>query len=574
VVHFTSSDTTALLPANTHLTSGAGVFSVTLQRSGNQTITATDTAASTITGVSSQIATAPAAASHLGVSAPATAAAGSSLNVTVTALDPYGNIASGYVGAVHFTSTSAGVLPSDYTFAGANVGVGVFSVTLNTSGNQTVTVTDTVTSSITGTSGGVNVQAPATHFTVSAPTSVGAGTTCNVTVRAVDQNGNVSIGYTGTVHLTSSDLAAVLPPDAVLTAGVGTFHVVLNTLGNQTVTATDANNSALSGVSGAIAVVPNTVVVNGNMVTAYEGSGLNGAALANFVYGDNSLPAGNFSASVNWGDGTTSVGTVVAISGGYQINGSHLYNVLGQYAIAVSASTAGQTIGQSQNTVNVYAPLLPDGTRGTANQRLISSLYYDLLGRSVDAGGAAYWTNALSQGVSIAQVVQMLESTTEFRTNEVKSLFTKYLHRNGDSGGVNWAAQFIAAGGTMEQLAAILLSSQEYFDRSGDDNTTFLRNLFQDVLGRAIDSGALAAFSQFMSAGGTRLQIATIILSGTEYRSDFVNAEFHRFLNRDADPGALSVFTQGAAKNWRDEAIVAFIVGQPAGSEYYRRVTT
>src|SRR5207302_8823703 len=42
-VHFTSSDGSATLPADSTLTSGAGTFSATLRTAGNRTITATDT---------------------------------------------------------------------------------------------------------------------------------------------------------------------------------------------------------------------------------------------------------------------------------------------------------------------------------------------------------------------------------------------------------------------------------------------------------------------------------------------------------------------------------------------------
>jgi len=52
-VHFTSSDTQAVLPANytfTQADAGTHTFSVTLKSSGSQTVTATDTASSSITG--------------------------------------------------------------------------------------------------------------------------------------------------------------------------------------------------------------------------------------------------------------------------------------------------------------------------------------------------------------------------------------------------------------------------------------------------------------------------------------------------------------------------------------------
>src|SRR5688572_33262727 len=71
-------------------------------------------------------------------------------NVTVTALDA-SEAVTGYLGTVHFTSSSTGTLPADYTFVNADQGSHTFSVTLTQAGAQSITATDTVTASITGT---------------------------------------------------------------------------------------------------------------------------------------------------------------------------------------------------------------------------------------------------------------------------------------------------------------------------------------------------------------------------------------------------------------------------------------
>jgi len=72
------------------------------------------------------------------------------------------------------------------------------------------------------------------------------GTSVLVGITAEDAAGNTIFNYSGTVHFTSTDPTAVLPPDTTLTNGTGTFNVTFNTPGNQTVTATDL----ATGVSG------------------------------------------------------------------------------------------------------------------------------------------------------------------------------------------------------------------------------------------------------------------------------------------------------------------------------------
>ena len=134
-----------------------------------------------------------------GFTSPTTA--GAAHNVTVTAYDAYGNVATGYTGTVHFTSSDAqAILPANYTFTGGDAGTHTFSVTLKTAGTQSITATDTVTGSITGTQTGITVNpAGRRHLTVigfTSPTTAGAAH--NVTVTAHDAYGNVATGYTGT----------------------------------------------------------------------------------------------------------------------------------------------------------------------------------------------------------------------------------------------------------------------------------------------------------------------------------------------------------------------------------------
>src|SRR5207245_1801809 len=133
---------------------------------------------------------------------------------------------------------------------------GSFSATLKTAGNQTLTATDTATSSITGTSGTIAVSpAAATHFGVSAsPASITAGGAVTVAVTALADFNNTATGYTGTVHFTSTARPASPPAHTTLTHSAGTFSATFAKSGSQTLTATDTANGALTGTSSPIAV--------------------------------------------------------------------------------------------------------------------------------------------------------------------------------------------------------------------------------------------------------------------------------------------------------------------------------
>ena len=132
-------------------------------------------------------------------------------------------------------------------------------MTLKTAGTQSITATDTVTGTITGTQSGITVNVgPTTTLVVSGftnPTTAGAAH--NVTVSAQDGFGNVTTGYTGTVHFTSSDASAGLPANYTFTggdAGTHVFSVTLKTAGTQSITATDTVTGTITGTQSGITV--------------------------------------------------------------------------------------------------------------------------------------------------------------------------------------------------------------------------------------------------------------------------------------------------------------------------------
>src|SRR5207249_2670207 len=140
----------AFVPGDLGSTSVAGIV---FRTAGTQSLSAADTLTPSMAGTQSGISVISASAVSLSVAglvSPGTAGAPGS--VTVTALDSFGNTATGYLGTVSFTSSDAqAVLPQSTTFASTDAGTRAFAVTLKTVGTQSITATDTATASITGT---------------------------------------------------------------------------------------------------------------------------------------------------------------------------------------------------------------------------------------------------------------------------------------------------------------------------------------------------------------------------------------------------------------------------------------
>lgn len=371
IVHFTSTDGQATLPANYTFTgadNGVHTFTgVTLKTVGaSQTITATDTVTSSITGTSANIAVTAGAATHFTVSAsPASVTAGTALTgVTVTALDANGNIVTGYIGTVHFTSTDAqATLPSNYAFTGADNGVHTFTgVTLKTSGAaQTITATDTVTSSITGTTNTITVnpasaiavvvssgnpQTTAVGTAFSNPlvvlvkdaygNAVGSGVTVTFTAPSSGQSATFSSGNTAQTN--GSGIATLAAPTANSSAGA--YTVTASVSGGTTSASFSLTNSAGAPASIAVSTGNNqTAAISTAFATPL--SVIVKDALANPISGvsvtfnaPGSGASGTFAGSATVNTNSSGVATAPA----FTANGT-----AGNYSVVASVGGLGST---------------------------------------------------------------------------------------------------------------------------------------------------------------------------------------------------------------------------------------
>jgi hypothetical protein len=267
-VTFASSDPQATLPASYTFTAadnGTHTFDAAWGTAGAQSIKVTDPAR-VIIGARASIVVNPAPAVALFVSAPSSVTAGNSFTITVSAMDPYGNVDTNYTGTVTFTSSDAypGVLPADYTFTAADNGTHTFAgVTLFSAGAQTLTTQDTANGSLTGSATVAVAAAPADHFLITAASTAISGTPFDVTVTALDPYGNVDTKYAGTTTWASSDAdpGVVLPADYTFQANDNGTHTFLAgftliTPGDQTLTATDTGSGITGNATVTVAPAP------------------------------------------------------------------------------------------------------------------------------------------------------------------------------------------------------------------------------------------------------------------------------------------------------------------------------
>jgi hypothetical protein len=227
-------------PSTVSFTAGAGTASITLYAAESTSITATQ---GTLTDTTNTFTVNPGSARSFNVPTPSSQTAGTSFNEQLTALDQYGNTATGYTGSqtVSFSDPSTApdgtgpTYPSHVTFTS---GVGTASITLVDAESTTLTATQ---SSVTGTSGTFTVSAgsqaslyltnitqqptpavactgPVTNLTTC--TSTGESSTAQTltaSLQLVDTYGNVTTNTSGsniTVNLSRSGSGATLTPSS------------------------------------------------------------------------------------------------------------------------------------------------------------------------------------------------------------------------------------------------------------------------------------------------------------------------------------------------------------------------
>jgi hypothetical protein len=378
-VHLSSTDTQAGLPADYAFTAADGgvhTFTVIVKTATPNGVvwsfSVADTAnAATLTTITN-FEVVNAAASTFGITLPTQITAGVPFSSKVTVSDPYGNGVKNYFGTAHFSTSALNAgLPADYTFNSADAGIHSFSLTLNTSGSQTLSVADTNNPLINATTTGSVNAAAAVSFAMAFPATTTAGVAQSFTVAAVDAYGNAATGYAGTVAFSSSDARTVLPASYTFTkkdAGVHTFSATLGTPGVQSITAADTVNSAMVATQSGISVVASAAaasfvvtgfpattagVAQSFMITAKDSfggvtSGYNGTVTFSSSDVQAGLPASYTFTAADAGSHTFSATLKTAGTQSITVKDAATSTVTGsQTGIAVSAAAAVASIAVS-----------------------------------------------------------------------------------------------------------------------------------------------------------------------------------------------------------------------------------
>ena len=301
--------------------------------------------------------------------------------VNATGFDQGGNpitqVTAGQLFNIEFNTTFNGAPDTTYNtqlnvYGYGNItitnGVGqVDNVSLTAAGTQQVSYYD-YGSGLSGSLSLTVAPAAADYFDISAVNANGAAVTTVVAenpvtydVTAYDTYGNLASEYNGTVNLSTGDGQPLLnstgQPISTLTlsAGAGTFSATLNVPGSTTINTVDSSNSAVSGSTPI--TIKSAISGTGVSIQALAGEPFSGL-VATFIDANPSAQAGNFTASIDWGVGTISAGSVSAASGGgFDVMGTNTYSQAGSFATAVTVTNNVGDYNDLTGTAVVQVPI-------------------------------------------------------------------------------------------------------------------------------------------------------------------------------------------------------------------------
>jgi hypothetical protein len=185
---------------------------------------------------------------------------------------------------------------------------------------------------------GLPCTIPASGITLEPPSQThAAGTMATVTAKVTDIEGKPVAGQEVTFEVTGGPNSGVTGSATTNASGEASFTYTGSlSAGTDSVVASFIDSLKNKHTSNSVEVIweDPKITATGKNVSGTEGAEVNGT-VATFTDPDTSATASEYSASIEWGDGTTSSGTVSGGSGSFSVSGGHTYADEGTYPVAV-----------------------------------------------------------------------------------------------------------------------------------------------------------------------------------------------------------------------------------------------
>jgi hypothetical protein len=410
----------------------------------------------------------------------------------------------------------------------AEEGTRTVSVTITDIGGETATATTTATIddaplSATGTT--ITATEGAT-FSGTVATFTDANSNAPLSDYTVQITWGDGVTGAGTVTTTVGGGLAVKGRHVYAEEGTRTVSVTISDIGGATATATTTatiDDAPLSATGGTIAATAGTT---------FSGT------VATFTDGDPAGAIADFVATINWGDGSSSTGTVSAASGAFAVSGTHSYASTGNFPLAVTIRDTGGSHIDTTGTAEV------SGVVGeTLNGVGLAVSGFEL--SPLTNGPVATFTSSNPQPVSAFTVtIHWGDGTSSAGVVTLSN--NQYTvvgsHTYGEEGNYTVGIEISDRLASTTVVATAKIQEELLFDgTAGTADQRFVNEVYRDLLGRKADPQGLAFWVGHLQEG--RTNVVQAILATEEYHADLIQAEFERFLHRAAEAKAVDDFS-------------------------------
>lgn len=222
-------------------------------------------------------------------------------------------------------------------------------------------------------------------------------------------------------------------------------------------------------------------------------------------------------------------------------------------------------------------PCLKDNDIFNNARLFVMQQYRDFLGREGDSGGISFWTNQLNAGTATrAQVIDAFFNSAEFQgtVSPVTRLYFAYFLRIPDYEGLLFWVNSYRQGSTLDSISQAFAASSEFQTRYGSlNNTQFVTLVYQNVLGRAPDSGGLEFWVAQLDSGATRGSVMGGFSESAEYQQKsftkvYVTMMYVGMLRRAPEPGGFDNWVNAMNSGTSGLAIIQGFLGS---AEYHNR---
>jgi hypothetical protein len=521
-------------------------------------------------------------------------------NFTATAVSNSVTVAEGDSGQLN----SITIMPTEGTLFTGAVGTFTDNYLVQVAGDFTASIDwgdgTTTSGTVTGGNGNFTISGNHTYadegtftvlasFTDDAPSTLTATISSTADVADADTlvagtsitgSSTEATTFSGTVAtFTDTNYAGNLPADfsasinwgdgttaaGTISGSAGSFTVsgshVYAEAGTKTATIVLSDNSpgtAKGTATATIVVADEPLAATGTTVTSAESTTFS-ALLATFTDANPNGMVGDYTATIAWGDGTTTAGSISSADGHFKVSGSHAYAEDGLYNIAVQIADVGGSTATASSTATVSEPSITATAIAVSGfeRSALTNVAVATFTHGNGAEPAGNFTVSIDWGDDTSSSGVVTESGTTY------TIAGTHTYLDESTYPITVLLTDDAASTTVRTSATI---KEELLPdgTQGTANERFISEVYRDLLHRPVDAGGLAFWNSLLDQGQSRSQVVTAIIATSmpgELGADLVTGMYEKFLDRAPDAMGLAYWVDFMNHGATIEDTEANIVG-------------